>query len=226
MADDPLPSSRRSRQLRGLLAGAHPALPRPLDVAAERWARLTPRLRTTGIVMLVLAVALASSARVRAAEHRWGGAPISALVATEDLAVGAQPQALRRVRLPPDALPAAPVRVLPDDAVLALALPAGAVLTRAHLDPTGPAAGLAPGLRALPVPVDEAWGITAGAWVDVWVLGGDGGAQLAGPSRPVLELRGDGPDSTALIGLAVDEVTAVTAALGQGRVLLAHAPPP
>jgi hypothetical protein len=75
--------------------------------------------------------------------------------------------------------------------------------------------------------VREAWGVSAGGWVDVWVLAGDGAdARLAARSRPVLELRGDGADATALLGLSPEEVTTVTGALGPGRVLLAHAPPP
>jgi hypothetical protein len=223
---DPLPRSRRNSRLRRLLAGAHPALPRPLDALAERWAAATPRLRIAIVLLLVLSAGALIDARIRAAEHRWGGAPVTALVAESDLAVGAPLDGLRRVRLPPLALPARPLAVVPSDAVLALALPQGAVLTAAHVAPSGPAAGLADGLRALPVPVQEAWGVTEGAWVDVWVLSIEGEAALAASSRPVLELRGEGPDRTALLGLAVDEVTAVTAALGQGRVLLAHAPPP
>lgn len=221
-----LPAARRSRRLRRLLAGAHPALPRPLDAAAERWAALPPRGRMALALLLALILTAALGARIRAAEQRWGGAPVTVLVATEDLPVGAGLASVRRTRLPPAALPDRPLRERPEDAVLALALPRGAVLTEAHLAATGPAAGLDEQLRALPVPVEDAWGVTAGGWVDVWVLGADGSAALAGRSRPVLELRGEGPDATALLGLATEEVTAVTAALGQGRVLLAHAPPP
>jgi hypothetical protein len=60
----------------------------------------------------------------------------------------------------------------------------------------------------------------------VWVLGADGSTLPAARARPVLEVRGEGGERTALLGLAVDEVTAVTGGLGQGRVLLAHAPVP
>lgn len=221
------PSTRRTRRLRQLMAGAHPALPRPLDAAAELWAGLAPRWRTLVGLLLVLLLGAGLSARVRVAEHRWGGAPLRALVAVGDLSVGDPlDRGLRTVRLPPDALPARPLQRAPEGAVLSLALPEGAVLTEAHVAPAGAAAGLPPDLRALPVPVQEGWGVAAGGWVDVWVLGPDGGADLAARARPVLELRGDGADSTALLGLAADEVTSVTAALGQGRVLLAHAPSP
>jgi hypothetical protein len=220
------PASRRIRPLRRLLAGAHPALPGPIDALAERWAALAPRVRTGRVLLAVLGAVLASGVRVRAAEARWGGAPVTALVAVADLPVGSPAVGLRRVRLPPDALPARAVTAVPAGAVLTLALPEGAALTAAHLDPTGPAAGLPPGLRALPVPVEEAWGIVAGALVDVWVLGADGSTLPAARARPVLEVRGEGGERTALLGLAVDEVTAVTGGLGQGRVLLAHAPVP
>ncbi|HWB72454.1 MAG TPA: hypothetical protein VG452_09555, partial [Egibacteraceae bacterium] len=64
-------------------------------------------------------------------------------------------------------------------------------------------------------------------WVDVWVLGaGDAPARLVARARPVLQVRGEGPASTALVGLHVDEVGEATAGLALGRVLLAHAPPP
>jgi hypothetical protein len=225
MPPAPVPASRRTT-LRRVLAGAHPALPGPVDGLAERWAGLPPRGRAVLTLVLLLAVAVGVEARVHAAEHRWGGAPVSVLVAAEDLPVGAAPTAVRRALLPPGALPWRPLAEVPDGAVLTLALPRGAVLTESHVAPSGPAAGLGEGLRALPVPVDEGWGVTAGGWVDVWVLGGDAGATLAARSRPVLELRGEPPDISALLGLAIEEVTAVTAALSHGRVLLAHAPPP
>jgi hypothetical protein len=165
--------------------------------------------------------------RVRQAEARWGGEPRRALVAEAALPVGAAPQRLRGVRLPPGAVPDGAVARVPDGAMLALPLPAGAVLTEAHLDPRGPAAGLPGGLRAVPVPVEDGWGVSAGGWVDVWVLGaGEQPAALVASSRPVLEVRGDPAGATALIGLAADEVAGTTAGLALGRVLLTHAPGP
>jgi hypothetical protein len=90
----------------------------------------------------------------------------------------------------------------------------------------GPAAGLPPGMRALPVPVDTGWGVVAGGWVDVWVLADDGPEGAVARSRPVLEIRADDLAPTALIGLDDAEVAAVTRGLTAGKVLLAPAPPP
>nr|MBA2529784.1 hypothetical protein [Euzebyales bacterium] len=88
------------RRLDALLRGPHLRLPRPLDAASERWARLRPRVRMlTGLTAFAL-VALMVDARVRAAESRWGGPPRPALVATADLPVGATVDGLRRVGLP------------------------------------------------------------------------------------------------------------------------------
>lgn len=212
--------------MRRLTGRAHPALPRALDVVAERWAGLPPRGRTALVVLGLIALLGLSGARVRAIEERWGGEGVEVLVAPRNLPVGASVQELRSVRLPPAALPARALSEAPVDAVLSLGLPEGAVLTEAHVSASGPAAGLPQGLRALPVAVEESWGVAAGGWVDVWVLGEDGRALAAARARPILELRGEGAGTTALIGLAQDEVTAVTAGLANGRVVLAHAPAP
>ncbi|HWB70953.1 MAG TPA: hypothetical protein VG452_01950, partial [Egibacteraceae bacterium] len=136
-----------------LLSGPHPALPRPLDALAEHWARLRPRVRTLLAVALLVVAAGALQTRLRAADARWGGAPVAVLVAASDLPVGAPAAGLRRVDLPPAAVPPGAVGDVPEAAVLAMALPEGTVLTRAHLDPRGPGAGLDPSLRAVPVPV-------------------------------------------------------------------------
>ncbi|HUH08457.1 MAG TPA: hypothetical protein VML96_11730 [Egibacteraceae bacterium] len=209
------------------LDGPLPALPRPLDALSERWASLRPRVRLALIALAAICAVAAVTARVRAAESRWGGAPVTALVATEHLAVGDQPKGLRATLLPPQAVPSTAVTRISGDESLALALPEGAVLTQAHLDPRGPAAGLDPSLRAVPVPVHEGWAISAGGWVDVWVLGaGEAPAALVARSRPILDIRSDAASMTALVGLHIDEVSAATAGLALGKVLLAHAPAP
>lgn len=216
-------------RLRAALQGPYPALPRPLDAASERWSSLRPRVRVVVAALAIAMSAVGVEVRVQAAEHRWGGPPIPVYVATDDLAVGAPLTGLRRVTLPPDAAPAAALTQPPSDAaVLALALPDGAVVTARHVDPRGPAAGLDDGLRAVPIPVEDGWLVAAGGWVDVWVLGTpEEPATLVARSRPVLEVRDDGHSPTALVALDRDaEVGPATAGLALGRLLLAHAPAP
>jgi hypothetical protein len=178
----------------------------------------------------LLAVTLAAAgvhARVEAADARWGGTPVDVYVAAADAPVGTVAP-LRPMTLPPAAVPADAIIDEPPDRALSVALPEGAVLTETHLDERGPAAGLDPDLRAVPIPVEEGWGVTAGGWVDVWVLAGsDDPATLVARSRPVLALRDEGASASALVGLDRDrEVESVTSGLALGTVLLAHAPPP
>ena len=217
----------RCMRLDDLLRGPHPRLPRPLDALSERWAVLRPRTRGLTVATCAVLAVLAVDARVRAAESRWGGAAVTVLIAERDLPVGSPVADLASRRLPPAAVPPGALHRAPDGAVLAFALPRGSVLTRTHVHPRGPAAGLAPGLRAVPVPAEEGWGVTAGGWVDVWVLGaGNRPARLVARSRPVLEVRQYGTAPTALVGLDASEVGPTSAGLALGRVLLAHAPPP
>lgn len=216
------------------LRGPHPALPRVLDAVAEGWAGLRPRVRTVVVLGLVGLLGAGVALRLAEIEQRWGGPPVVVLTARQHLDVGGSLEegVLGPVRLPPDAVPPGALSpealsALPTGAVLALALPAGSVLTSAHVDARGPAAGLGGGLRAVPVEVRPGWAVTAGGWVDVWVLGaGPDSSTLVARSRPVLQVRGDGGATTALVGLAEPEVAEVTAAMSLGGVLLTHAPPP
>lgn len=212
--------------LSGRLRGSYPPLPGPVDILAERWARLRPRARLTVATLCVAALTVGVGVRIRYAESRWGGPPVGVWVALADTSVGEIPR-LRRTELPPAAIPPRAVRDDPGDAPVTLALPEGTVLTHTHLSPAGPAVGLPADLRVLPVPVDEGWGVAAGGRVDVWVLGaGEEPAVLVASGRPVLEVRGDpGGDPTALVGLSSQEVASATSGLAIGQVLLTHAPP-
>lgn len=210
-----------------LLHGPPLALPGGLDRLAERWARLPPRVRAAVVAGLVLAVAAALSAYLQSVERRWGGEPVTVYVAGRDLAVGALPTGLEAVEVPPPLAPPTAVREPPGEQRLALAAPAGTVLTTTHLDAQGPSTGLDAGERAVPVPIEEGWGVAAGGWVDVWVLDADRGpAARVASARPVLEVRSEAQRVTALVGLRSEDVGPVTAGLAAGRVLLTHAPPP
>jgi hypothetical protein len=205
----------------------YPRLPRPLDWASERWSAMRPRARIVAAGALVILGFVAVDSRVGASLGRWGGPPTEVLVATSDLPTGAALEGLERRKLPQPAVPDGAVTAPPEGARLSFALPAGAILTRYHLDKHGAAAGLPPDLRAVPIPAQEGWGVVAGGWVDVWVLGQtEGGSQLVARSRPVLEVRSDDSGSTALVGLSEAEVGLTTSGLSLGGVLLAHAPPP
>lgn len=220
-----LRSAPRPRRPRSRWDGPYPRLPRPLDALSDRWSRLRPRVRALVGVVVVLAVGVSISARIEREQRRWGGAPVRVLVAVEDMPAGSSEPAVRSLELPPAAVPPDPLARFPDGATLALAAPEGTVLTRAHLDPRGPAAGLPAGSRAVPIPVESGWGVTAGGRVDVWVLGAETDpAQQVARAALVLEVTDDGSAATALVGLAEDEVGPTTAGLALGRVLLTHAP--
>lgn len=215
------------RRLDSFLRGPHVRLPRPLDACSEWWSRRPPRMRMlTGAVMVVAAL-LALDARGRAVDARWGGPPRTVLVATQGMSVGDPLSSVRIAHLPPAAVPPGALAQLHGEPVLALALPEGAVVTRAHVDARGPAAGLPDGMRAVPVPTEPGWGVVEGGWVDVWTLGtGARSSELVAKRRPVLEVRSDTSGLTSLVGLTEDEVGPVTSGLALGRLLLAHAPAP
>lgn len=222
--------TRRGMQTRGrgALSGPLPALPRPVDALSERWAALPPRARAVTVVVLALALVTTAEARVQIATQRWGGEPTTVLVAERDHAPGELP-VVRTERRPRALVPPGAASADTAASELALALPTGAVLTDSHLDPAGPGATLPAGLRAVPIPVEDRWGVTAGGWVDVWDIGGRAGTgHLVAGQRAVLELdEGDErAPPVAIVALATDEVPAVTAALASGGVLLAHAPAP
>lgn len=213
------------------LVARHAAKPplvlwRPLDRIAERWARLAPRGRLACWGLALVLAASLYAGRVARADSRWGGTPITVLVAAQPLAAGAEELALAPRALPPAAVPPGALTDVPDGAALAYALPEGSVLTAAHLDVQGPAVGLGEGMRALPLPVDEGWGVVAGGFVDLLAPAGEEGSTRIAASRPVLEVRGEEDQPTALVGLGEDEVEAVTAALELGDLVLTHAPPP
>lgn len=213
---------RPSRSVRGPL----PALPAAIDRCSERWWRLPPRLRVLTLVLALCCLLAVDQWRVAQAQRDWGGPPRRALVAVQHANVGERPR-LRPVALPPALVPSDAPQHVPDDTRLALALPEGAVLTRPHVSPRGPAVGLDPSLRVVPLPVAEGLDIRPGARVDVWVLSdGPGRSQRVARGRPVVAVpSSDDDERVALIGLASDEVGRAVAGLTTGDVLLTQAPP-
>jgi hypothetical protein len=213
--------------LRQLVNGRPLALPSPIDTVSEWWARIPPRPRALLVLLVAAATVAGLQHRVALAEARWGGMPVTVLRAVEDLPAGTPAALLEPIALPPAALPVRAVRYPPDDAVLSLPLPAGSVLTQAHLDPRGPAANLPGDVRVIPLPIEAGWQVEPGGWVDVWVLGaGQAPSRLVARSRAVLTVRRDEGTRTALVALRADEVGSATEGLALGKVLLTHAPPP
>jgi hypothetical protein len=207
------------------LGGPPPAWPVPVDRICLGWSRLPPRLRLFVVIGLTTTLLAATRVQVHRAESRWGGPPVTVWVATADAGVG-EVADLRRVRLPPGAVPPSAVE-RPGTRPLTMALPEGAVLTTAHLAAEGPAVGLPQGSRLVPIPVEAGWGVSAGARVDVWVEGSGTGARLVAAGRSVVEVRAEDEGSghaTALVALERDQVPAVTSALAQGAVLLSIVP--
>ena len=207
------------------LGGRPFAAPGVLDRLVRGWYGVPPRLRTVIMLVAVLALLTATRIQVRQAELRWGGPPVTAWVAEADTGVG-EVAVLRRVRLPPDAVPTGALSAATDEP-LTMALPEGAVVTAGHVSASGPAVGLPGDARLVPIPVDPGWGITAGAQVDVWVDDGGTGTTLVAAGRPVVDVRDTGSGAgraTALVSMARDQVPAVTAALAQGAVLLSLVP--
>lgn len=210
--------------MRAFLYGPPLVLPPAADRLAVHWARVPPRVRVLVAALAVLLLLAGTEVRVRRAESRWGGAPVTAWVAVADAGVGEVPE-LARLRLPPGALPAAPAPAPATGTPLTLALPQGAVLTEQHLSPAGPAVGLPPGTRLVPVPVDDGWGVAAGGRVDVWTVGRDGAGRRVAQARPVLEVRADeSGDLTALVAVEEDRVTDLASGLADGGIVLSHAP--
>lgn len=202
-----------------------PPLPLPgrLDRLADRWARMPPRVRLLVVVVLLVGFGAMQAGRLAQAQARWGGAGDRVWQATAtthaggDVADFVAPVRLPAAALPPDAV----TGPLPDRTVLALPLVEGTILTEVHLAAAGPAAGLPPDDRLLPIPIDRDAGIEAGSIVDVWAVeDAREDPEPIASGRSVLALREDGTRSVALVSVHEDDVAEATAVLARGRLLL------
>ncbi|AXV08664.1 hypothetical protein DVS28_a3995 [Euzebya pacifica] len=211
----------------GFLYGPPPPLPRRLDALAEGWARLPPRARLIVWGLLAVVVAGQCSAYRDGLLAQWGGGGIEVWQATRTITPGEDvADAVRRVRLPPIAVPPDPVTEIDPDMTLTLPLMDGAVLTEAHISSVGPAAVLPAEHRLLPVPVETAWGIDAGAVVDVWAVDRSRGPpELLSEGLRVLAVDGEGSRSVALVAVPSADVGEATSAMSSGQLLLTLVPP-
>lgn len=175
------------------------------------------------VILLIMLFGSLQANRVATAQAQWGGRGEQVWRATRTVPAG-QPvsDALRPIRLPRAAIPPTAITTAVDNAaVLAVPLVEGALLTELHLSPVGPAVALPDDERAVPIPVEQTWGIEPGIVVDVWaVVDSDQPPEALAQARPVLQLTDDGPRSVALVALHEDDVAATTATLARGRVLL------
>ena len=179
--------------------GNSPRLPGPpfllpgiADRIAEGWWRLAPRARTLLTTAAALLAVTAVLLRIALAPY---GPPVTVLVTTGELAVGASPgpgdvtaATWPRGLLPPSA-PATR-----DDlagARLTVGVVAGTVLTRDHLRDDGPLAGLSAGSAAVPVPPALLRGVREGVRLDLVAVSGDGSGRTLARDVRVLAVEHD-----------------------------------
>lgn len=196
-------------------AGPPLRLPVAVDRVAEGWWRLTPRTRTA--VGIVAAAALLAAVVARLALSPYGP-PTVVLVARSDLTVGSTvaPGDVDRSRWPVGLLPSAPPVARADltGARLATDVPAGTVLTRAHLRDAGPLATLTADAAAVPVPAELLRGVTPAARLDVVGVAGDGSGRVLARDTRVLAIE----DGTVWLEVGRDAAADVAAAALRGTL--------
>lgn len=204
-------------RLRDLLDAGPPALPAPLDAAAERWAALPPRPRfVIGVAAALLVLLIAGSG---AARSPWGP-PIEVLVAARDLPAGhvIAPGDLRPAEWPSALAPGLPTS--PEGATLQVGVPAGMPVGDTHLGDGGLASRLEEGQAAFPLPVEVAADLRAGQRVDL-VAGDPGGAGLRlAAGATVLTVGAD----VVWVAVQRDETPALAGAAAWGRIVAVPLP--
>lgn len=199
------------------MGGAPLVLPRWLDALSDRWWGLTPRVRVATVLGMVLLLVAASTFRLVASPY---GSPVPVLVAVTDLPMGTvlEPDDLRAARWPDELAPPG-ARGTPAGTLIA-PLPAGAVLTDAHVTDRGLGGMVGPGQAAVPLPAELVPALEVGAAVQVVATAADGTGLVLATRAEVVAA-----DGTSL-WLAVPEETAadVAAAGLRGTVALAVVP--
>lgn len=196
------------------MGGAPLVLAPWLDALSDRWWGLTPRTRT--VLATCLVAALLSGAALRTAASPYG-TPVAVLVAAEDLPAGAEldPSVLQRARWPGELVPEG--YRLDATGTLTAPLPAGAVLTDAHVTDRGLGGLLDATDSAVPLPAELVPPLPVGTVVQVVATGVDGTGTVLADRAEVI--AGDGGS----LWLAVPHAAAadVAAAGLRGSVALA-----
>lgn len=204
-----------------LLQGPSPVLPAALDRLCERWACCPPRLRLAFAVAAGLA--LLAIAGWGAARTPWG-APSVVLVARADLPAGhvLQSPDLAVTRWPSRLVPPGSPREASSvmGTPLAIGLPAGSLLTSAHVVVGGVAAGLPADHVAVPVKVPEGVTLASGQHVDLMTHDRAGGGVLLASDASVVAVEGE----QVWVVVRRREAPAVAAAAAQGEVGVALLP--
>ncbi len=166
------------------LDGPPPSLPRVVDRCSEHYWGLGPRHRVAlGMVVALLLLLVVTALLGRSP---WGE-PVEVTVAGRDLAPGetVSEDDVSRTRWPAGLVPEGAVRGSVEGTLVGV-LPAGAVLTEAHLGEGGRGALVAEGRVALAVPHDLLAEHTVGALVDLVGPDGGGGARTLATGARVL----------------------------------------
>jgi pilus assembly protein CpaB len=208
--------------LRRAVDGAPLAAPAALDALAERWWRLPPRLRLALVAVAVLTVIAAGTLHLT--RSPWG-APVTVLVAAQDLEVGRTLAAgdLRSADRPAGLVPAGALREA-DHAVGATvvsSVPAGGVVTDRSLGDGGLGAGVPAGHAAVALPVELLPPLPPGARLDLVAADLDArGVLLAGDAVVLAE-----DDLHVWVVVGRPEAADVAAAAAAGTVSVVVVPP-
>jgi Flp pilus assembly protein CpaB len=172
--------------------------------------------------LLTGAFVYSRAAGAEAARHRWGTAR-SVVVAVRELPAGhrVEPGDVRRRSWPTALVPSGALSSLDDGVVVAAPVMAGEPVVRSRLGraQAGPvAAALAPGRRAVALPVGDAPPpVAVGDQVDLVAAGSAATAQVVARDASVVAVQ----SGAVVVAVTTDELPAVAGGLVDGRVVVA-----